>query len=85
MSYTFCVYNETGEVHILDSIGTALCGKIKINKYNCEEIGIYINKTKFKPFKNLSEDEAIAVAHSLQVLSGINICANCVRTLYRNK
>jgi len=83
MDYTFCIYKETGEVHILDFIGKALCGKIE--EGNCEEIGIYINETKFKPFKNLSECEAIAVAHSLQVLSDINICANCVRTLYRNK
>jgi len=50
MDYTFCVYKKTGEVHILDSIGTALCGK-QINEYNCEEIGISTRKNQIYLYK----------------------------------
>ena len=91
MGYTFCVY-ETGVVHILDD-GWALCGKI--DEESCKKMGIWkITSTdaegkrrlkKIKLLENLSKSEAIAVAHSLQVLSGINICGSCVASLYRNE
>ena len=92
MGYTFCVYENTGEVHIVDDRGNALCRLIKVNS-NCKEIGIW--KIKYfdkqgtpwldiiKKLVNLSECEALAVAHSLQVL-GINICGDCVKSLYKN-
>ena len=84
MDYTFCVYSPTGEVHILNTLGRALCGHSTINRLNCYEIGIYVDVYKVVSFENLSEYEALAVAHSLQVL-GINICGDCVKSLYKNK
>jgi len=93
MDYTFCVY-ETGEVHIVDDLGNALCGLIVVNNSNCKAMGIWkikdIDKRGIlwldiiKELANLSEYEALAVAHSLQVL-GINICGDCVKSLYKNK
>ena len=82
MGYALCFYENTREVHILNN-GRALCGTI--NETNCQEMGIYVNRSIFKPFENLSKNEALAVAESLQVLSGINICGHCVASLYRNE
>ena len=94
MDYTFCVYEKTGEVHIVDDWGDVLCGLIKVSNSNCKEMGIWkikgIDKRGIlwldiiKKLANLSEYEALAVAHSLQVL-GVNICGDCVKSLYKNK
>ena len=90
MSYTFCFYKNTGEVHIVDDCGDALCGLIEVNNSNCKAMGIWIDTDKpdivitIKLLEKLSECEALAVAHSLQVL-GINICGQCVASLYRNE
>ena len=83
MGYTFCVY-ETGEVHILNTLGRALCGHSTINRLNCYEIGIYVDEYKAKSFKNLALEEALNVAKSLQTL-GIDICGQCVASLYSNE
>jgi len=83
MRYTFCVYSPTGEVHILNTLGRALCGRWIINPWTCRKIGICIGYSTYY-LTNLWDYEALAVAHSLQVL-GINICGDCVKSLYKNK
>ena len=84
MDYTFCVYSPTGEVHILNTLGRALCGHSTINRLNCYEIGIYVDVYKVVSFENLALEEALNVAKSLQTL-GIGICGQCVASLYSNE
>jgi len=86
MKFSFCVYLKTGEVHILDEGGQPLC-KI-IDPSFCRELTLKYPAEKdelTKPLKELSECEAVAVAHALQVIRSVNICANCVRKLYRDE
>lgn len=91
MGYTFCFYENTEVIHIFREIQNnlllklvrfTLCGR-SLNKENCKKLGIYVDGSPYKPFKNLSEDEARSLAQSLQAL-GVNICADCVRELYKN-
>ncbi|NPA32670.1 MAG: hypothetical protein GXO04_03485 [Aquificae bacterium] len=84
MGFTFCVYKRTGEVHILGDDGQALCKLIDPSA--CGELKLqYPMEELTKPLTALLECEAVAVAHALQVLRGVNICANCVRKLFKDE
>jgi hypothetical protein len=76
---------STGTIHIFDEFGQSLCGnyrKGKCNPISIEEIMGY-NFKRIKLLSDLSPSQALAVAEALQALK-INICANCVRELYKN-